>query len=128
MDESNGCTIVAPGSHLSGMYTDRDLTNLTKINAKAGDIVIWDSRLWHGTTENKTLTSRWALVATFTRWWLKQTMDMTRSLPNKIYKDLSDEEKLLLGFCSIPPSDESTRINTKSSYDSLLDNVEDYYK
>ena len=128
MDQDNGCTTVVPGSHLSGMYTDRDLTNLKYINASAGDIVIWDSRLWHGTAENVSHTSRWALIATFTRWWLKQTMDITRSLPNEIYKNLSDEQKLLLGFCSIPPSDQSQRINTKTSYSELLDNVEDYYK
>ena len=41
---------------------------------------------------------------------------MTRSLPDSIYKKLTDEQKLLLGFCSIPPSDESNSIHTKKSY------------
>ena len=54
-------------------------------------------------------------------------MDMTRSMPNSIYQKLSDEQKLLMGFCSIPPADESVRIVTKGSYDTLLSDVRDYY-
>jgi ectoine hydroxylase-related dioxygenase (phytanoyl-CoA dioxygenase family) len=127
MNKDNGCTVVVPGSHKSGKYTDRELKNVIPVHAKAGDIIFWDSRLWHGTLENKTNKSRWGLVATFSRWWIKQNMDMTRSLPNSIYQQLSDEQKLLMGFCSIPPSDESTRIVTKGGYDVLLPKVDDYY-
>jgi len=127
MNEDNGCTVVVPGSHKSGKYTDRQLKNVTQIHAKSGDIVIWDSRLWHGALENKTGKSRWALIATFSRWWVKQGMDITRSLPNSIYQQLSDEQKLLMGFCSIPPAEESIRVVTKGGYDSLLPNVDDYY-
>jgi len=128
MDEENGCTILVPGSHRSGKFSDRELTNVTKMKAKSGDIIIWDSRTWHGTVVNDSGLSRWALIATFSCWWLKQTMDITKSLPNEIYQKLSNEQKLLLGFCSIPPTDESERIITKQSYDDLLDNVGDYHK
>jgi hypothetical protein len=126
MDEKNGCTTVVPGSHRSGKFSDRQLTNVTKIEAKAGDVIIWDSRLWHGTTCNSSGLSRWALVATFNRWWLKQSMNMTKSLPNEVYQQISDEQKLLLGFCSIPPSDETDRISIKQCYEDLLENVSDY--
>jgi ectoine hydroxylase-related dioxygenase (phytanoyl-CoA dioxygenase family) len=44
-NEKNGCTILKPQSHLSGKYTNRKETNLKKINSKAGDLVIWDSRI-----------------------------------------------------------------------------------
>ena len=127
MNEDNGCTVVVPGSHKSGKYTDRDMKNVTQLHAKAGDVLIWDSRLWHGTLENKTGKSRWALIATFSRWWIKQSMDITRSMPNSIYQQLSDDQKLLMGFCSIPPADESTRIVTKGGYDVLMPEVDDYY-
>ena len=128
MSRANGGTVVVPGSHLSGKYTDRSLENLVHLEAKPGDIIIWDSRLWHGTSENKIKKSRWALIATFTCWWVKQSMDITRSLPNNIYNQLSDKQKALLGYCSIPPFDENERINTKTSYESLKANVEDYFK
>jgi hypothetical protein len=127
MDEQNGCTVVVPGSHQSGNYSDRTLAKRYPLTAKAGDIAIWDSRLWHGTLDNISGRSRWVLIATFTRWWVKQSMDMTRKLPETIYAQLTDSEKLLLGFCSIPPSDESGSIHTKKSLSELLPNVADYY-
>lgn len=125
--ESNGCTIVVPGSHQSGKFTDRELQDVKPILSKPGDLVIWDSRLWHGTLENKANASRWALIATFTSWWVKQSMDITRSLPEKIYESLSNEEKSILGFCSIPPATELDRINTKSGYETLKKSVKEYY-
>ena len=126
--EANGCTTVVPGSHLSGRYTDRDLENVVSLTPRAGDLVMWDSRLWHGTLANASKGSRWSLIATFTMWWVKQNMDMTRSLPDQIYRQLTQEQKAMLGFCSIPPKDEMGRINTKCGYDALLTSVEDYYK
>jgi len=127
MDESNGCTIVVPGSHRSDEFSDRSFEQVVPIVARAGDVVIWDSRVWHGTRENTKGASRWALVATMTRWWIKQSMDMTRSLPDQIYCSLTDEQKALLGFCSIPPRDERERINTKCGYESLKSSVSEYY-
>jgi hypothetical protein len=126
--EANGCTVVVPGSHRSGEYTDRSLENVVPIIGTAGDIVIWDSRLWHGTTENVRKASRWALVATLTQWWLKQSMDITRSMPEDLYQSLSDEQKALVGFCSIPPRDEHDRINTKCGYGFLKPTVAEYYR
>ena len=43
--ERNGCTVVVPGSHRSGEFTDRSLRNVVPIIASAGDLVVWDSRL-----------------------------------------------------------------------------------
>ncbi len=119
MEEANGCTVVVPGSHRSGEFTDRGLMNVVPLRAKAGDLVLWDSRLWHGTTENVLGTSRWAVIATFTRWWMKQAMDIPKALPDEIYAQLTDRQKALMGFCSIPPVDETERINTKCGYDVL---------
>jgi Phytanoyl-CoA dioxygenase (PhyH) len=126
--ESNGCTVVVPGSHRSGEYTDRGLAKVTPIIGKAGDLVLWDSRLWHGTTENSAGTSRWALIATLTQWWIKQSMDIPRSLPEQIYSELDEEQKALLGFCSIPPRNESERINTKCGYEFLKPSVADFFR
>jgi Phytanoyl-CoA dioxygenase (PhyH) len=127
MDEANGCTVVVPGSHRSGEFTDRSLENVVPVVAAAGDLVIWDSKLWHGARANRSKISRWALIATLTQWWIKQSMDVTRSLPNEIYRQLDDEQKALLGFCSIPPFDEYERINTKCGYSDLKPSMRDYY-
>jgi hypothetical protein len=125
-NRDNGCTVVVPGSHLSGEFTDRELDNVKSVVAEAGDVVIWDSRLWHGTLENTSRQSRWSLVATWGMWWIKPAMDITRGLPGEVYAQLDDRQKQMLGFCCIPPVDESERINTKTGYDALRPLVDDY--
>ena len=97
------------------------------MEGKAGDLIIWDSRLWHGTYANTTEFTRWALVATFGAWWIKPMMDITRSLPNSIYKKCTNVQKQILGFCSTPPKNEFERINTKTGYKDLKKNVNKYY-
>lgn len=117
-DEHNGCTIVVPGSHKKGRYASpEDLKDAIPIISKKGDIVVWDSRLWHGTTGNISGKTRWSLIATFCRWWVKQNYDITRALPEYIFNELSDSEKAILGFCSTPPLDETERVDIKCGYE-----------
>jgi len=119
MNKNNGATILVPKSHLSGKYTNRSNKSIKVIDAVPGDVLILDSRTWHGTTENSTNKSRWLINAVFTGWWIKQQINFTESIPNKILKKLSNKQKQLLGFCSIPPTDETDRINTKCGYEVL---------
>ena len=123
---SNGCTVVVPGSHQSGKYTDRDSKKVKNLEGKAGDLICWDSRLWHGTNENITNVSRWALIATFSMWWVKPSMDIVRGMNEEIYQKSSNQQKQLLGFCSIPPVSPFERNNTKTGYDFLKDSLKDY--
>lgn len=124
----NGCTVLVPGSHTSGKFVDRSKKHdLHHVEAKAGDLVLWDSRIWHGTTANVTQESRWALIATFSCWWVKQRTDMTRSLPEEIYAKLTDRQKILLGFASLPPREESQRLNFKGGLTDLKPTVRDYF-
>lgn len=116
----NGCTLVVPGSHLRDCYADQaSLVDAKPLESKAGDIVFWDSRLWHAAAANSTDQSRWSVIGTFGRWWVKQNYDIPRALPNEIFKQLTDSEKAIMGFCSIPPLDETERIDIKTGYDSL---------
>ena len=125
-DTENGCTVVVPGSHKSGTFTDRDLKNVQPLTGKAGDLIFWDSRLWHGTLENITGRSRWALIATIGMWWVKPSMDIVRSMNDDIYRQCTDQQKQLLGFCAVPPTDPLQRNNTKCGYDFLKPSVKDY--
>ena len=127
MTVENGCTVVVSGSHKSGEYTNRNSKDFLDLLLNAGDIVIWDSRLWHGTRNNKTISTRWALIATFSSWWVKPAMDYTKSLPQEIFSKLSPKEKSLLGFCAIPPKDEDSGINTKKGFSDLKDQVSYYH-
>lgn len=122
----NGCTKVVPKSHLTGKFSNRKTNKIEPLIGNVGDLIIWDSRIWHGTYKNTVKKSRWALVATFGCWWLKPSMDITRSLPNLIYKKCNKLQKQILGFCAIPPKDEFERINTKTGYKDLKKKVSDY--
>lgn len=118
MTIENGCTIAIPGSHQTGKYADNEYYHqATPLILKAGDIAIWDSRIWHGTTDNKTESTRWAIIATFTRWWIKQHFNITKSLPIEIYNQLSPKYKSILGFCSEPWDSEYDGIEIKKGYD-----------
>ena len=125
-NETNGCTVLVPGSHLSDEYTTQDsFATARPMEAKAGDLIFWDSRLWHGARANVSSGSRWAMIATFGRWWIKQAFDIPASLPQSIYDQLTDSEKAVLGFCSVPYHDETRGIDMKRSYDLLPEQVRD---
>ena len=119
--QENGCTLVVPMSHQSGKYADQEkIKTAIAIEAKAGDVVMWDSRLWHSALGNQSKGTRWAFISTFSRWYLKQMYNFKESLPKSFYEHLTDEELSILGFCSIPPCNEFDRIDIKGGYE-LLD-------
>lgn len=127
-NENNGCTVIVPQSHQSGKYSDRslDLSDQVKLEGKSGDLIIWDSRTWHGALENTSGLSRWAIIATLTRWWIKPAMDIVRTIDEEMYARCSDHQKQLLGFCSIPPTNPFERVNTKCGYEFLRPKLADY--
>ena len=125
-NETNGCTVGVPGSHKSGEYTDREIEKIYPLTGKAGDLIFWDSRLWHGALDNKSGQSRWALIATLSMWWVKPSMDIVRGMNDDIYQNCSNEQKQLLGFCAIPPANPFERNNTKCGYDFLKPSLKDY--
>jgi len=117
---ANGCTLVVPGSHQWGQYATQDrLKEAVPIESKAGDVVLWDTRLWHATTTNTTSGSRWAMFATFIRWWIKQLFNITQNFPQEFYRRLTPEQKAVLGFCSIPYDNEFEGIDFKKGYERL---------
>ncbi len=125
--EDNGCTVLIPGSHLSGKYCAQEaFPTAISVKARAGDLVFWDSRIWHGARENVSGGTRWAMIATFCRWWIKQAFDIPGNLPQDIYDQLSDREKAILGYCSVPYDTEVYGIDMKRSYRLLPKLVADY--
>jgi hypothetical protein len=53
---------------------------------------------------------------------------MPRALPQEIYDALSDSQKAVLGFCTIPPLDETERRTRARPYTDLAPDVEDFYR
>ncbi len=118
--KENGGTIFVPKSHRSDQYAPPNgLKNGITVEGKSGDMVLWDGRIWHGTNANKIGSSRWAIIASFTRWWIKQGFAYTDTIRKEDYKLLSDEEKSIFGFCSKVPTDQFDRIDMKRGYEDL---------
>jgi ectoine hydroxylase-related dioxygenase (phytanoyl-CoA dioxygenase family) len=117
---SNGCTLVVPKSHISGKYSPQcNEDTAVPLEAQAGDIVIWDSRIWHATTSNVTGKDRWILIATFTRWYIKQGYDYPRAMQESLFSKLDDDEKIVYGFCSTVPIDEFEKTELKTGLDGI---------
>lgn len=116
----NGCTLIVPKSHQTGEYAPQgDNADAIPLEAEAGDIVIWDSRIWHATLDNTAKRDRWALIATFCRWYIKQGFDYPRAIPESIFDALDDDEKIVYGYCSYTPLDEFDKTELKSGLDKI---------
>lgn len=125
--EDNGCTVLIPGSHLSGKYCAQEaFPTAVPMKARAGDLVFWDSRIWHGARQNTSGGTRWAMIATFCRWWIKQAFNIPGNLTQELYDQLSDREKGVLGYCSVPYDNEFHGIDMKRNYALLPQRVNDY--
>lgn len=134
-DESNGTTLVVPNSHLSDEYATPDsLKDAIPLCPKAGDVIIWDGRLWHGTTPNPEEKSRLVLASGFSCWFIKPKFDLPSALPDSIYQQLTDDEKVIMGFASPTFSDEfdprftEDTHNARAGYDVFPQHAPSFYK
>ena len=110
-----------------GHLPDRSLTDVAiELSCNPGDVIVWDSRLWHGALQNVTGADRWSLVATFRPWFLKQNYDPVLGMPEELYAVLDDQQKALCGFLSRPPRDEKEKVSLKEDYEGLRPRVADY--
>lgn len=116
MDNKNGATVLVPKSHLSAKFPNQKSKKVKTINGEPGDLLIFDTRIWHGTTANQTTNSRWTINVVITQWWIKQQLNISHSIPKKIFSKLNNKQKQLLGFCSIPPNSVQERISVKCGY------------
>jgi len=105
----NGATEFVRGSHLR---TDRPVRNgnyeFSVITGKRGDVVLYDSGLWHRGGEQSG-DRRWGVFNLYGPWFVKPYFDFTTMVdPLKLNSRL----KALLHFNSIPPNNEYERFNT----------------
>lgn len=116
---SNGTTRVIPGSHKRPSFpeTGASYPDEIAIVANAGSVILFDGALWHaGSPRPKDAKgSRWALVLGYARWWIKPSFDTARNTPLQLWDEMSEAMQRLLGFDSIPPLDEFTRMRRRSS-------------
>jgi Phytanoyl-CoA dioxygenase (PhyH) len=96
----NGATRVYPGSHLCDKQPDEKNfdDNSISILGKAGDLVLFNSYLWHKGCLNHTTQNRVALTLSFGPAFIKPQMDYARLLGKDYGKQLSDLSRQILGY------------------------------
>jgi len=102
----NGGTLLLPESHLVGEIPTSDFFAKNAVTGvgKAGDIIIWNSNLFHASGINRTNEVRRALPITFSLPYYKQLLDYPRALGYKLYDSLSPQMRDLLGYNSRVPA------------------------
>lgn len=104
--EDNGGTLILPYSHHkqskpSQIFWDNNHVPLT---GNPGDIVIWNSNVFHKSGTNTTSQDRKALPITLSLPYYKQLLDYPRALGYDRKEAFSEKIQKLLGYDSIVPS------------------------
>jgi ectoine hydroxylase-related dioxygenase (phytanoyl-CoA dioxygenase family) len=102
----NGSTLLLPGSHLKEETPTTEYweNNSISMTGKAGDIIIWNSNIFHASGINKTNNIRRALPITFSLPYYKQLLDYPRALGYDKKDMYSKELQALIGYNSRVPS------------------------
>lgn len=120
----NGCLMVIPGSHKSGKFPLEGATDYKKsldIEIRPGDLVLFSSQLHHGTREYDSMSGSpaWTILLTYRCWWCKQQFSSYELVDRKIFSDLTNDQKLLLGAASVTPSKINASSSSRVGYDGM---------
>jgi ectoine hydroxylase-related dioxygenase (phytanoyl-CoA dioxygenase family) len=99
--ETNGATIVVPGSHLSGRQPDHELdedANWVPAVAPAGSVAIFEGRTWHSTGANVGNSTRIGLTTNFCAPQFRQQENFLLGTRPEVLELASDELLALIGF------------------------------
>lgn len=105
-NSQTGGTYLLPASHhIPDKPTDEYFyTNAFQVQADPGDVVIFDSLIWHAGGNNTSDHPRRGITLVYTRSFMKQQIDIPRSLSPELIESLSDSGKRLIGFNVRVPS------------------------
>ena len=94
---------------------NKEYDNEISIEAKQGSVLIFDGSIWHGGGKKISNDSRWAVIPSYGRSFIKPAFNFSENIPSDIFNQLTDERKKLLGLNSCPPKEEFTRITRLSN-------------
>lgn len=100
--KENGATLYIPGSN-KWVTRDEIPSNapelLVPFEAKAGDIIVMDGRVWHTSGSNVTKDQDRALLfGYYTAGFMRQQVNWTAKLSKEIQDSLTEEQKQWLGL------------------------------
>lgn len=102
----NGATHIMPKSHGMADKPKQSAFEAAAVRAtgSAGDILVFDSRLWHAAGHNQTADPRRALTLTFTRPFFKPQLDYPRFLGDDYAATLPPKVQQVLGYDARVPA------------------------
>jgi len=99
----NGATRVVPGSHRRGTMPADEMADpadahpeQVRLTGKAGTVVVFNSHLWHGGTQNRTDRPRRAMHSYFARRHVPQQLDQQAYLRAETYDRLTPAQRFVL--------------------------------
>ena len=118
--EENGGTLLLPYSHLKEIKPTEEFweENNVAVTGKAGDIIIWNSNIFHSAGSNNTEENRRGLPITFSLPYYKQLLDYPRAIGYERQSEFNLKTQRLLGYHSgVPISlEEWYRPNNTATY------------
>lgn len=102
----NGATYLLKGSHKMPNKPTEDYfyKNSDRAIGKKGDILFFNSNVWHAAGINLTEIKRRAITIAFTKPFMKQQLDYTKLIENNNLNTISEELKQILGYFARTPS------------------------
>lgn len=118
LTKNNGALRVRSCSHLLSEMPDstKNYIDSEILDTEPGDMILFFSNLHHATSPNINSQSGWTALFTYRAWWCKQQFDIWSLISKKNYL-LSNQQKLLLGACSIPSQDPFTSSSARCGYE-----------
>jgi len=97
--ETNGATMIVPGTHVHGTHPDLSKPQPARpVIAPAGSVMVFDGRLWHGAGENQSNQRRHVIFAYYCAPYLRQQENMFLGLDPAVVERASPRLKALLGY------------------------------
>lgn len=102
----NGATYLLPKSHLDKRKPSDEefFHNAIQAIGKSGDILIFNSNVWHSAAPNKTNSNRRAIPFTVSKSFMKQLLDYPRAIGYDKIESFSYELQQLIGYHSRVPA------------------------
>jgi len=102
----NGGTLLLPYSHLIEEEPSKEFweENCKCMTGSAGDIIIWNSNIFHASGINKTTQIRRGLPITLSLPYYKQLLDYPRAIGYERKDEFSDKMQQILGYHNRVPS------------------------
>ncbi|HEX7645158.1 MAG TPA: phytanoyl-CoA dioxygenase family protein [Burkholderiaceae bacterium] len=97
----NGATELVPGTHLSGAYPNvkaQEDYEIIQPEARAGTLMLFDGRLWHGNGANIGAPDRIGILSTFCAPQFRQQENIILGLDKALWQEIPEKLKARLGY------------------------------